>query len=227
MDIKHNTNITKSDLIQLAYAYQYGINITMTDFPYPPKEIRKLAKSMGRDCKITTLWKEQGGKCHYCERDTVLHSMHQNRRDFATLDHIIPKVRGGTRILPNLVMACKRCNTIKGDMFYETFMTIRQTHINGGTTCYSTEERRKMANQSTAKDTRLQMMQQELCPISSNQLPIPSHHPSIADHPMAAAEVIAEAVAEIKPQPIIMNVNGIPSIYSKKLKRIVPINYPM
>lgn len=50
------------------------------------------------------LYKRDGYKCVYCEG-----------RDNLTLDHVIPRSRGGRDSWHNLVTACQRCNTEKGD----------------------------------------------------------------------------------------------------------------
>lgn len=50
------------------------------------------------------IFKRDGYVCQYCG----------DSRDL-TLDHLIPKARGGKSTWFNLVTACKRCNTRKGD----------------------------------------------------------------------------------------------------------------
>lgn len=50
------------------------------------------------------IFKRDGYKCVYCEATTDL-----------TLDHVIPRSRGGRTSWTNLVTACKRCNSRKGD----------------------------------------------------------------------------------------------------------------
>lgn len=45
--------------------------------------------------------------CQYCRKKTP--------RSDLTLDHIIPKSRGGKNIWENIVTCCKPCNTMKGD----------------------------------------------------------------------------------------------------------------
>lgn len=52
--------------------------------------------------------------CHYC--GIILTGR------TATADHIIPKSKGGTDHVSNLVLACKTCNAEKGDSDYEVFM---------------------------------------------------------------------------------------------------------
>jgi 5-methylcytosine-specific restriction endonuclease McrA len=50
------------------------------------------------------IFKRDGNKCTYCG----------SGRDL-TLDHVLPKSRGGKTNWDNLVTACKRCNGRKGD----------------------------------------------------------------------------------------------------------------
>lgn len=41
--------------------------------------------------------------------------------DFATVDHIIPKARGGTNHIKNLIAACYPCNHRRGSLSYDLF----------------------------------------------------------------------------------------------------------
>lgn len=41
--------------------------------------------------------------------------------DFATLDHVHPLAHGGAHAPGNLVLACARCNRLKGDMLPTEF----------------------------------------------------------------------------------------------------------
>jgi 5-methylcytosine-specific restriction endonuclease McrA len=50
------------------------------------------------------IFKRDGNVCQYCGTPRDL-----------TLDHVLPKARGGTSTWTNLVTACKRCNAKKGD----------------------------------------------------------------------------------------------------------------
>jgi len=49
--------------------------------------------------------RRDGYKCSYCGRGDLT----------LTLDHIVPKARGGTDSWDNLVSACTKCNNKKGD----------------------------------------------------------------------------------------------------------------
>ncbi len=50
------------------------------------------------------IYKRDGHACVYC-----------NAKDQLTLDHVLPRSRGGRDSWDNLVTACQRCNTEKGD----------------------------------------------------------------------------------------------------------------
>jgi 5-methylcytosine-specific restriction endonuclease McrA len=54
------------------------------------------------------IFKRDGGKCVYCS----------SRQDL-TLDHVVPRSRGGDSTWTNLVTACRSCNTKKGDYLPE------------------------------------------------------------------------------------------------------------
>jgi 5-methylcytosine-specific restriction endonuclease McrA len=53
-----------------------------------------------------------GGPCHYCGQPAF------------TMDHKIPKVRGGSNARSNLLLACAPCNRLKGDMSYDQFLEL-------------------------------------------------------------------------------------------------------
>jgi 5-methylcytosine-specific restriction endonuclease McrA len=50
------------------------------------------------------IFKRDGHKCVYC-----------GSRDNLTMDHVIPRSKGGRDSWHNLVSACQKCNTEKGD----------------------------------------------------------------------------------------------------------------
>jgi 5-methylcytosine-specific restriction endonuclease McrA len=50
------------------------------------------------------IFKRDGMKCQYCGATTDL-----------TIDHVIPRSRGGTSTWDNLITACRTCNARKGD----------------------------------------------------------------------------------------------------------------
>jgi len=62
------------------------------------------------------LFKRDGNQCLYCG----------SKKDL-TLDHVMPKSRGGQTSWTNLATACKKCNSIKGDKTpEEAEMTLAQ-----------------------------------------------------------------------------------------------------
>lgn len=85
-----------------------AIRSVYRSFPYP--SIVRLSMMVHRQRKGILLsrknvLKRDGFQCQYC--GTHSHAM--------TVDHIIPKVRGGKDSWENMVTACIRCNNTKGD----------------------------------------------------------------------------------------------------------------
>ena len=61
--------------------------------------------------------RDGGLNCYYCGRELALLGdieKWQQGYEFAYADHVIPKSRGGSNSLDNLVLACRLCNTEKG-----------------------------------------------------------------------------------------------------------------
>jgi 5-methylcytosine-specific restriction endonuclease McrA len=52
--------------------------------------------------------------CHYCERTFPIKML--------TKDHKIPKVKGGNNKDINLLPACSKCNSEKGEKDYEVYL---------------------------------------------------------------------------------------------------------
>ena len=67
--------------------------------------------------KITT-----ATTCFYCK--TKLSWRNQNDPSRATIDHVIPKSKGGSDEESNLVICCRGCNGKKGDLTMEEFLEI-------------------------------------------------------------------------------------------------------
>jgi 5-methylcytosine-specific restriction endonuclease McrA len=69
-------------------------------------------------------WQAERGvlTCHYCGRTPLIIDGLPDTDDLATLDHVIPRARGGSHYdLANLVAACNLCNGKKGDKLPEHF----------------------------------------------------------------------------------------------------------
>lgn len=64
---------------------------------------------------IEELIAKEGGRCRYCKIEVRKNWLEIDKRDHdATVDHIIPKSRGGPNKMENYALACRRCNTAKG-----------------------------------------------------------------------------------------------------------------
>lgn len=57
---------------------------------------------------VLTAWEKSNGACWYCGA-----FLSQNSPEL-TIDHLRPRSRGGTDLADNLVLCCRRCNTLKG-----------------------------------------------------------------------------------------------------------------
>lgn len=59
-----------------------------------------------------------GNRCQYCGKDAD------------SIDHVIPRSRGGTHTWENVVAACRRCNLAKGSrLLAETTMVLRRPPV--------------------------------------------------------------------------------------------------
>lgn len=76
--------------------------------PYAKLAQNKPSRSM--------IYKRDGHKCQYCGSTKEL-----------TIDHIIPRSRGGEDTWENLVVACTSCNSRKGDKLLEDTNLVLQT----------------------------------------------------------------------------------------------------
>lgn len=81
------------------------------------------------------LWAKAKGRCSYCGKRIGVLS--------CTIDHAIPKCKGGTRAGGNARLACKKCNSAKGCMDYHQWIAALPTLINAGYMEMSKEERRR------------------------------------------------------------------------------------
>ena len=61
-----------------------------------------------------TLYGVYAGDCHYCGHHFPFHGI--------GIDHKVPRAKGGTDHLDNLVLACTGCNSAKGTMDYHEFL---------------------------------------------------------------------------------------------------------
>lgn len=97
------------------------------------KHTQLLVQYMSMDNRVgTRAWRKirdavlerDGWTCHYC------------RAEATTVDHVIPRSKGGTNEQSNLVAACVRCNASKGNrtaprkaFFYDSRTQIGRAHV--------------------------------------------------------------------------------------------------
>lgn len=65
-----------------------------------------------RPAKRRRIYERDAWACCYCEKD--LHEGVASSRE-RTLDHIVPRVQGGTNSESNLVTCCLTCNSARAD----------------------------------------------------------------------------------------------------------------
>lgn len=68
--------------------------------------------------KYMHIFERDGFRCHYCGADTPL-----------TVDHIVPRSRGGSEADSNLVTACRSCNSSKRNKSYDEFIEWREAEL--------------------------------------------------------------------------------------------------
>jgi 5-methylcytosine-specific restriction endonuclease McrA len=97
--------LNKAELV----AEQNGYALKSVSVTYPMPSIIRLFSYVQLPYKGVILsrqniFKRDGGRCQYCGSGHDL-----------TLDHVMPRSRGGKSSWDNLVTACKACNSKKGD----------------------------------------------------------------------------------------------------------------
>lgn len=97
--------LSKADLIE--EIKEKNLRSISASFPFP--SVIKIKKYVHIPYKGVVMsrhnvFKRDGSKCQYCGTNRDL-----------TLDHVIPRSKGGKSTWTNLVTACKKCNSLKGD----------------------------------------------------------------------------------------------------------------
>ena len=59
-------------------------------------------------------------KCAYCDKELDTKS--------ATIDHIVPKYKGGHNVKSNMVWSCSKCNRSKGSVLLEDWYNSSNSH---------------------------------------------------------------------------------------------------
>lgn len=71
--------------------------------------------------KIAAIILRDGISCFWCKEETLLDARRmggQHEPRCTTIDHLIPRSRGGGNELENLVIACRECNEARGNITY-------------------------------------------------------------------------------------------------------------
>lgn len=68
------------------------------------------------------LHERQQGKCFYCFVDLDISDGIWDMSQYCHIDHAVPKSRGGSNGIHNLVLACPRCNINKSVMTPSEFV---------------------------------------------------------------------------------------------------------
>ena len=75
----------------------------------------KIAKDICKKVIIRTLLSEaQNHRCALC---FCLTTTKPNAKNQSTIEHVIPRFRGGTDNFYNLAMTCAKCNSKRGDKY--------------------------------------------------------------------------------------------------------------
>lgn len=72
------------------------------------------------------MWREDP-RCFYCRVKTNLNYQKRDNHLLATIDHVVPKSKGGANNINNYVLACFGCNTAKGSLSQEQFIECLKT----------------------------------------------------------------------------------------------------
>ena len=90
--------------------YDSEVNSPSVSFKIPSvivlKNVVKFINQGLRPTRNNIIWRDHG-KCQYCANNLALSEL--------TLDHVVPRSRGGKNTWTNLVACCKKCNQAKRD----------------------------------------------------------------------------------------------------------------
>jgi len=94
--------------VELLEKYRKSIRTVAAEFDFPSViRLNFYVRIKYKDIPLNrkNILKRDNNRCQYCNKD--IHPL--------TIDHIIPRNKGGQDTWENLVAACMKCNTKKGD----------------------------------------------------------------------------------------------------------------
>ena len=98
-----------SDKVDVMEYYDRVVRTTTDEWPLPAVvRLRQYLRLRRRDVALTrrNLILRDGGVCQYC------HSVGGSKE--LTIDHVVPRSKGGAHVWENVVLACGPCNRRKG-----------------------------------------------------------------------------------------------------------------
>jgi len=85
------------------------------EFNRKPSQVSRRKRFTLAEMKVLD---RDGYKCHYCGETECL-----------TIDHVVPRSKGGTNEQSNLLTACHGCNASKGAKSYSEYMEWRAVEL--------------------------------------------------------------------------------------------------
>ena len=104
--IANALNVNRQEVYNLGH--REGFSLKTVREPKPVRATRNWPRHYRKYKKYLVM--RDGLRCHYCEQLMTY--------DEAQVDHIKPKVRGGSDAPHNLVLACAMCNNLKSTLCY-------------------------------------------------------------------------------------------------------------
>lgn len=111
--------IEKQVLAQEVNAVKSGIEVETMLAP-TVYAIEKEEEVAHQKRKKKKMYKDQNGLCKYCVQPFPIEKL--------TFDHVVPRMRGGSTSIANLVLACMPCNNKKGHLMPDEWERV----LNGG-----------------------------------------------------------------------------------------------
>ncbi len=74
--------------------------------------------------KVPLLLMRTHGRCIYCGEVLKFSGNYKRGEPLLTIDHVVPRSKGGSNDIENLVPSCNRCNSNKSDLNSEDFIII-------------------------------------------------------------------------------------------------------